>query len=238
MATKNSRVPSKSSHEPTFSFIFRILLLVAIIQFLAAALIIAPRFVSTVANQIASKPKTTEPPLITKLALSLPDHEENLIPAQETIAPEKVSSLKSKVPPSINEAGIQPGASLGIIDIQHVNGNDGEQILKIAIKSRPHTAISVPDVKVQVYFYDQQENEIVASKSQVASRWLSSPVDWKDAKPELLEVTYHPDINNLEAHYMGYIVAVYYQGELQGYRADPVKLTKQFPVKIYSGGGL
>ena len=130
---------------------------------------------------------------------------------------------------------VQPGASLGIIDIRHTHGSLGEQALKIAIKSLSQESISIPDVKVQVYFYDQQGGEIVASKAPVTSRWLRSPVEWKDGEPEILEVVYQPESVSSELYYVGYIVAVYYKGELQSYRADPVKLTSQFPIKVFIG---
>ena len=108
-------------------------------------------------------------------------------------------------------------------------------MLKIAIKSQTQEPISIPDITVQVYFYDQQGEEIIASKAPVTSRWLRSPVEWKDGEPEILEVTYQPDTVTPNLYYVGYIVAVYYKGELQSYRADPVKLTNQFPIKVFIG---
>ena len=260
MPSKNSRVLSKPSVEPAFIVIFRVLLLIAIFQFLAAAVVLAPRLISTVASQVANKSKATEVAIAGASSSPLANSNKNLALPQENIPENKSASLKltgqlhpssgsahesssstsgydsgTKIIPAANDLGFQPGASLAIIEVQHLAGNDGEHVIKIPIKSRPHEVISVPDVKVQVYFYDQQDGEIVASKSQVASRWLSPPVDWKDPEPELLEVTYQPDNTTPESHYLGYIVAVYYKGELQGYRADPAKLIKQFPVKIYAG---
>ena len=108
-------------------------------------------------------------------------------------------------------------------------------MLKIAIKSQTQEPISISDIKVQVYFYDQQGEEIIASKAPVTSRWVRSPVEWKDAEPEILEVTYQPETVTPDLFYAGYVVAVYYKGELQSYRADPVKLTNQFPIKVFIG---
>lgn len=130
---------------------------------------------------------------------------------------------------------IQPGASLSIIDARHSQNSLGEQILKIAIKSQTQETISVSDVKVQVYFYDQQGDDIIPSKAPVTSRWLHSPVEWKNGEPEILEVIYQPETVSPDLYYAGYIVAVYYKGELQSYRADPVKLTNQFPIKVFIG---
>jgi len=136
---------------------------------------------------------------------------------------------------SSKNPNLQPGASLSIIDIRHTHGSLGEQMLKIAIKSQTQEPISISDVKVQVYFYDQQGDEVIASKAPVTSHWVRSPVEWKDSEPEILEVTYQPDTVTADLYYVGYVVAVYYKGELQSYRADPVKLTNQFPIKVFIG---
>ncbi len=136
---------------------------------------------------------------------------------------------------SSKNSNLQPGASLSIIDIRHTHGSLGEQMLKIAIKSQTQESISISDVKVQVYFYDQQGDEVIASKAPVTSHWVRSPVEWKDSEPEILEVTYQPDTVTADLYYVGYVVAVYYKGELQSYRADPVKLTNQFPIKVFIG---
>jgi hypothetical protein len=35
--------------------------------------------------------------------------------------------------------------------------------------------------------------------------------------------------------FSGYVVAVYYKGDLQDYRAEPSRLTKLFPLKYFIG---
>ena len=246
---KNSRLLPKSSQEPAFLIVLRILIVIAVIQIVAAMVVLAPRFVSTVAGQLAMKAKQSEQ---TSLLINKNrnggaiegTHPKNTIASkpsekeaseEQSIISHKLISSASSTSTSNIDGVLQPGATLGIINVQHSTGPEGEQTLKIAIKARPHEVISVPDVKVQVYFYDEQDGEIAISKSPVASRWINPPVDWKDSEPELLEVTYQPDSNNLDAHYIGYIVAIYYKGELQGYRANPIKLTEQFPIKVYIG---
>ena len=256
MSFKNARLLSKSPKDSTFSMVLRLLIVLGVLQFIAAAVVLAPRFVSTIAGQLAaSKARSHEvtPEMTGPNGMMMPqshDKESGPMPlksAKDTTALEpsfsshqeatsmQTKDVASKMISSGQEGVLQPGASLGIISIQHSSNTEGEQTLKIAIKARFHEVISVPDVKVQVYFYDQLNGEIVASKSPVASKWLSPPVDWKDAEPELLEVTYQPDNNNPDAHYLGYVVAIYYKGELQGYRADPPNITTQFPIKVYVG---
>lgn len=243
MASKNLRLLPKSSKEPAFAIVLKFLIFVAILQFLAAFFVLAPRLVSTAASQFAMRSKASDTASIKKTETMMIEGTRNksissLLKSPDNFLDKSTLSQKTimRGPSSAGaENGLQSGASLSIINIQHTAGADGDQILKIAIKSRLHEVISVPDVKVQVYFYDQQGEEIVTSKAPVASRWLSPPVDWKDAEPELLEVTYQPDNSNADAHYVGYIVAIYYKGELQGYKADPVDLTIKFPIKVYIG---
>lgn len=222
-----------------FKKTLRLLLILALIEFLAAAFVLAPRLVTNVAGQLATKVKEQD-------LLLQEEKNQKDFSATSMVSASRASTTTQQETPlehhdefkiiSPNKDGnTQPGASLALISVQQVLGNEGERTLKIAIKSQTNEAISVSDVKVQVYFYDKIDGEIVASKFPVASRWLSLPIDWKNADPQLLEVTYQPDNSNTTAHYAGYIVAVYYKGKLQGYRVDPPVLSTQFPIKVYIG---
>lgn len=249
MSSKNVRLASRRPSDPTFLLVLRILFVVAGIQLLAAGFVLAPQIVSSTASYFARRARIQEAaesmipvtleheknkPLM-QLPVKQAQKENALQPVltAEELLPKKELSSKKVAAIGVDRSPEQE--SLGIISIDHTAGADGDQILKIAIKAQSHEPISVGEVKVQVYFYDQVENEIIASKSPVTSRWLNAPVDWRDGNPELLEVTYQPDNNNPDAHYLGYVVAVYYKGELQAYRADPPTITNQFPIKVYIG---
>ena len=143
-----------------------------------------------------------------------------------------------------DEVGLQPGASLGIVDARLRDGKPGTKALRLAVKSRPGSAINVQDVKIHVYFYEQNEDgEVVLTESKVISQWLSPPVDWAANEPELLEVQYTLPDSGLPGSaaangasgrkYFGYIVGVYYNNELQDFRADPASLAKDFPLQLY-----
>lgn len=236
MRAKNSKTTPPSTKpvgNPFFNITLKVLIGIALLQLGAALIVLAPRFMTTVVGRLPHKtPSTSEKSLPSvayhqKKALPLSLRSDNEPTHNDVVAKAETALVEGNNP--------QPGASLSIIDIQHTHGNLGEQMLKIAIKSQTQEPISIPDVKVQVYFYDQQGEEIVASKAPVTSRWVRSPVEWKDAEPEILEVTYQPDTVTPDFYYVGYIVAVYYKGELQSYRADPVKLTNQFPIKVFIG---
>ena len=91
-----------------------------------------------------------------------------------------------------DDIGLQPGASLGIVDDRLREGKPGTKALRLAVKSRPASSINVQDVKIHVYFYEQnEEGEVVLTESKVISQWLSPPVDWAANEPELLEVQVH-----------------------------------------------
>jgi tetratricopeptide (TPR) repeat protein len=149
-----------------------------------------------------------------------------------------------------DDVGLQPGASLGIVDARLRDGKPGTKVLRLAVKSRPASSINVQDVKIHVYFYEQNEDgEVVLTESKVISQWLSPPVDWTANEPELLEVQYTLPDSGLPGSaaangapgrkHFGYLVGVYYNKELQDFRADPASLAKDFPLQLYlkEGGG-
>ena len=143
-----------------------------------------------------------------------------------------------------DDIGLQPGASLGIVDDRLRDGKPGTRALRLAVKSRPASSINVQDVKIHVYFYEQSEDgDVVLTESKVISQWLSPPVDWTANEPELLEVQYTLPDSGLPGSaaengapgkkYFGYLVGVYYNNELQDFRADPASLAKDFPLQLY-----
>ena len=144
------------------------------------------------------------------------------------------------------------GWTFGITEITATNSPDADpeknMKLKIAVKVRPNTVIDHTKVKIQVFFYDTLANNgVVLTDAGVSYEWLTPHHDWKDAKPEVLAVTLRPKKKvNLSAtvknktakelpakgthrKYLGYIVRVYYDDQLQAVRADPTKLLNLFP---------
>lgn len=143
-----------------------------------------------------------------------------------------------------DEIGLQPGSSLGITDTRLRDGSPGTKVLRAAIKARPKIAVDTRQMKLHVFFYEQDESgEIQLTESQVNSQWISPPVNWADNEPELLDVTYTLPDSNLPGSaasngspgrkFVGYIVGVYYNGELQDTQAEPGALAKKFPLPLY-----
>lgn len=107
--------------------------------------------------------------------------------------------------------------------------------LKIGVKVRPNAVIDHTRVKIQVFFYDRLDNkEVVLTNGHVSYAWVTPHHDWKGAKTEVLKVTYlrpPKKVNSKDAHrkYLGYIIRIYYDGQRQAVRADPVELLNLFP---------
>lgn len=110
--------------------------------------------------------------------------------------------------------------------------------LRVPINAKAGSHVDVRDVVIQVFFYDQlKDGSVVETNANVSSEWSSAPIDWASpSEPEVLDVEYaqsEPSPNDPHAkearNYFGYEVRVYYKGDLNDTRAEPVKLLKQFP---------
>ncbi len=136
-----------------------------------------------------------------------------------------------------DEFGLQPGAILGIVDTKLADGPDGTKTLLISIKSRPGEKIATPEMRVHVFFYDRDADGMVRpTDSKILTNWISPPIDWAEGEPELLNATYTPpdpaDPANQGVSYAGYVVGIYYNGELQDTRADPGPLADEHPLPL------
>lgn len=151
--------------------------------------------------------------------------------------PAQPSALESGGEQELRENGLQPGSSLGIVDIRLRDVKVGIKGLKVAVKARPGSTINVKDVKLLAFFYEQTEDgEIQLTESKVVPQWLSPPIDWAGNDFELLELQYTtPEASGdtTGRKYFGYVVGIYYNNELQDFRADPGKLAKDFPLPLY-----
>ena len=153
----------------------------------------------------------------------------------------RAQTLESGGDDELRENGLQPGASLGITDVRLRDVKVGEKGLRVAVKSRPGSTINGKDVKILVYFYEEQEDgEVMLTDSKVMTQWMTPPIDWagEDNEPELLEMVYSlPESPGNEAatgrKFHGYTIGIYYKSELQDFRADPGKLAKDFPLPLY-----
>jgi hypothetical protein len=107
--------------------------------------------------------------------------------------------------------------------------------LHVPIRVKAGEEVSVRDMKIFVLFYDKLPgNQIVKTIADVfPTRWESPPIDWADGE-ETLEVPYDLPANTGRGEpreYFGYIVRIYYKGELQDTQAVPASLNQKFPAE-------
>src|SRR5438876_1187545 len=105
--------------------------------------------------------------------------------------------------------------------------------LKVGVKPRPGTQ-NGHTVRISVSFYDlTKDNRMKPTNAQVGYNWLTSARDWTDATPKFLAATYvrpkSKPASSDERRYGGFIVRVYFDGQLQDSRASPPDLLPLFP---------
>ena len=127
---------------------------------------------------------------------------------------------------------------LGSITSEQIEAPEAAKrfILRVPLKTRARTRVDVRDVVIHVLFYDSvDEKTVVQTSANVTSRWASAPPDWAEGETEVLEVEYllpkpeGAEANTDDRTYFGYIVRIYYKGQLQDTRAEPTRLAAQFP---------
>ncbi len=104
--------------------------------------------------------------------------------------------------------------------------------LKVGVRPRPGTP-NGHAVRIVVSFYDlTKDNKMMPTNAQVSYHWLTSAASWAEAVPRFLEATYvRPKTQMLSAdvrRYGGFIVRVYFDGQLQDSRASPADLLTLF----------
>lgn len=156
----------------------------------------------------------------------------SMMPVQETQSAPKVEAAEEGSDMR-DETGLQPGATLGIVDTRLADAPGGQKILRVSIKSRPNAKIDPAQVSLHVFFYDRDASgTTMLTDAKVVSEWISPPVDWLQNEPELLNATYTaPESPGIS--FAGFVVGVYYKGELQDSRADPGSLAREHPLPLY-----
>jgi tetratricopeptide (TPR) repeat protein len=100
--------------------------------------------------------------------------------------------------------------------------------LKVGVKPRPGTE-NGHVVRIKVDFYDlTKDNRLTLTNAKVSYDWLSSGRDWTDPTPKFLAATYVRPKSKLPSpdgrRFGGFVVCVYFDGQLQDSRASPPEL--------------
>jgi len=107
--------------------------------------------------------------------------------------------------------------------------------LKVGVKPRPGTQ-NGHVVRIKVDFYDlTKDNRLKPTNAKVSYDWLSSGRDWTDPTPKFLAATYMRPKSKLpspdERRFGGFVVSVYFDGQLQDSRASPSALLTLHPAQ-------
>jgi len=249
MASDNSNGTLRAHRSAQVRLALWVLGAIALIELIMAAIALAPRFVSGLRagssptqSQVEASLLTNSPtpsqPTTPRSPVSLPVNQQAAIaapvesPDQSTlkqILAEQKAEIPLRQPPA--DAALNGAAALKIVNARLSNTEDGSKKLQVAIKANSQEQIDSAQEKVQVYFYDQDGDEIVPSKAQVTYKWLN----WQNGEPQLVEVTYFSESVDPSVKFAGYVIAVYYKGDLQDCRAQPARLQKLFEPKYYIG---
>jgi hypothetical protein len=138
------------------------------------------------------------------------------------------------------DAQVPGGKALGLGRLTLTDDRDttGKRFtLSIPIHAK-EGAVTNPrqEVVTHVRFYDQiKGKELVPTTANVAYRFAAPPADWEDGGLETLEVDYDlakigkDDPVGENRNYYGYVVRVYYKGNLQATASEPASLAQKFP---------
>src|SRR5690606_14464573 len=87
-------------------------------------------------------------------------------------------------------------------------------------------------LRIQLFFYDMIGENRLAPASRIEARFLSATPDWSANGTEVLRARYFPTQDKQGAEkrrYYGYVLRVFYDGELQEEQAEPMGLLRLFP---------
>jgi hypothetical protein len=108
-------------------------------------------------------------------------------------------------------------------------GRNGQKNVAVKIGVAPRPNIPKGEVEIRVAFFDLTEgNEMRPTEAEVNYEWLTPVRDWKDPSPKYLVATYEgagsPRKPVENVRYGGFVVRVYFDGQLQAERSEPKEL--------------
>ena len=152
----------------------------------------------------------------------------HLLPFGPRISPEPTTNSR---PAPTEEAVPGKDALIAITEIgsTETRGRSGQKNVAVKIGVAPRPNIRKGDVEIRVSFFDLTEaNEMRPTEAEVSYEWLTPVRDWTDPTPKFLVATYEAaGVSRKSAdkiRYGGFVVRVYFDGELQAERSEPKAL--------------
>jgi serine/threonine protein kinase len=142
----------------------------------------------------------------------------------------------ARFPHLLQRIGVSNNSMLAITETTLTEITDPNALshltLKVGVKPRPGTQNG--HARIIVSFYDRtKDNKMKPTDARTSYSWLNASEDWTDATPKFLVATYaRPKTQSRSAdgrEYGGFIVRVYFDGQLQDAKARPSELLTVFP---------
>jgi hypothetical protein len=108
-------------------------------------------------------------------------------------------------------------------------GRHGEVRVDVKIGVTPQPNTRKGQVEIRVFFYDvTPSREMRPTQAKVAYQWLTPERDWTDPSPKYLVATYlrprEARRSSEKLQYGGFVVRIYFDGELQDEKSEPEEL--------------
>ena len=142
-----------------------------------------------------------------------------------------VSSARKVPAPTTDAATASKNAAIAITEIgsTETRGRNGQKNIAVRIGVAPRPQTKKGEVEIRVLFFDvTPEGEMRPTDAEVNYEWLTPVRDWSDPSPKYLVATYlgaGPSRKSGERlRYGGFLVRVYFDGQLQAERSEPKEL--------------
>jgi hypothetical protein len=126
-------------------------------------------------------------------------------------------------------ASNNPVIAITEIGSSETKGRNGQKNIAVRIGVAPRPQTKKGEVEIRVLFFDvTPEGEMRPTDAEVNYEWLTPVRDWSDPSPKYLVATYlgagpsHKSSERLR--YGGFLVRVYFDGQLQAERSEPKEL--------------
>jgi hypothetical protein len=138
---------------------------------------------------------------------------------QKKVATEKTSDVPAA----------DPLLSITEIGVSEATGRSGQRSVSVKIGVTPRRDARHGEVEIRVAFFDvTPTGEMRPTDAQVGYEWLTPKRDWGDLAPKYLVATYvqsaSPRGAGEKLRYGGFVVRVYFDGQVQAERSEPREL--------------
>jgi hypothetical protein len=145
---------------------------------------------------------------------------------QSSTASRQKTAADSSVTSSVPREPVIAITEVGSTEKRERNGQSTVAV-RIGVAPGPNTKKG--EVEIRVLFFDTtRAGEMRPTDAQVDYQWMTAVRDWSDPTPKYLVATYHGAGTSRQSaenlHYGGFLVRVYFNGQLQAEQSEPKAL--------------